>query len=414
MRRFVPSALILLLTAGLTRLPAQQAPPVAPVVPAKHVESGPAKARDISKLSAPQQTFYRSAYQGMEWLRRTNKQDGKFVYGFIPALRVPMDADSYIAQAGAAFALARAGRYFGDESVVAIARQALLTLLLETAVDPQDPTVRTTAAPPHLLNRLASHGALVLAIHELPTPGKDLLAQADQLCNDLKKRQRTDGALVAGFDGEDPRSDTIVASAGLALHAVIRSHTSQPAPWKPEMLRKARAYYQAEWTRHKSVPLAVTHTPAYAEAFLLTKDRDYADLVFALNDWLCSLQYEPRDPARARWVGGFPPWADGKPLPAAPDIGSAAVAESLAEACRVARATGDVARLRRYQQALERCLHFVVSLQYTEARTQHYVESFRPALLGAFHASDRDGDLRIDHTQHALSALVQYLAHAAE
>jgi hypothetical protein len=405
MCRFVSFVLVLLAGIALVPVVAQQAP----VVPAKHAEPVEPSKSPLAQLSPQQQTFYRGAHRGMDWLRRANKQDGKFVYGFLPALRLPLEGDSYVAQAGAAAVLARAGRYFSDEPSIAIARQALLTLLLETAVDPQDPTVRTTAAPPHLLDRLASHGALVLAIHELPAPGKDLLEQAEQLCNHLKKQQRRDGALLAGYEGEDPQRESSIVSAGAALHGVIRSQTHQPAPWKPELLRKARAYYQGCWQQHKSLPAAAAQTPAYAEAFLLTKDRAYADFVFAMNDWLCALQYEQVKTARAHWVGGFPPWVDGKALPAPPDIRSARAVLSLVEACRVARAAGDVTRLRRYQQAVENGLHFLLTLQYNEARTQHYVEGFRPALLGAFHASHQDGSLRIDYTQYALTALVQYL-----
>src|SRR5205823_7133397 len=107
-------------------------------------------------------------HRGMDWLRLTNKQDGKFVYGFLPALRTPMEGDSYLAQAGAAFALARASRFFHDDPAAAVARQALLTLLLETATDAKDASARPPATPPHLVNRLAGNGQLVLAIHELP------------------------------------------------------------------------------------------------------------------------------------------------------------------------------------------------------------------------------------------------------
>ena len=88
-------------------------------------------------------------------------------------------------------------------------------------------------------------------------------------------------------------------------------------------------------------------------------------------------------------------------------------AEGIAEACRVARATGDLNRHKTYTAALERCLTFVTALQYTEANTTHFADWYRPTLLGAFHASHQDGDVRIDYTQHAVSAMVHYLMHVA-
>jgi hypothetical protein len=168
------------------------------------------------------------------------------------------------------------------------------------------------------------------------------------------------------------------------------------------------------WKAAHNAPLAVSHTPAYAEAYFVTKDAAFAESVFALNDWVCTLQYADGDPRSKSFAGGFQPWGDGRALAVAPDIRSAACAESLAEACRVARATGDVARYQRYGQALERSLAFLLTLQYTPERARHYVEEFRPAVRGAFYASHQDGNLRIDYTAGPLMALTVYLDQVAE
>ncbi len=146
----------------------------------------------------------------------------------------------------------------------------------------------------------------------------------------------------------------------------------------------------------------------------MTRESPFAEQVFALADWLCALQYEPGDTVRPSWVGGVRPLVNGQAVQGAPDIRTAEVAECLAHACRVARAADNLPRLQRYTRALEESLRFVQTLQYTEKRAQHFVENYRPALLGAFHASAQDGKMRIDYTQHAVSALVLYLEHVAE
>src|SRR5262249_30088338 len=104
----------------------------------------------------------------------------------------------------------------------------------------------------------------------------------------------------------------------------------------------------------------------------------------------------------------------GKPSATAPQISSAAYAESLAAACRAARQAGDVKREQRYREALESCLQFIATLQYTDANTQHFADWYRSVLVGAFYGSHQDGNLRIDYTQHAVCALVQYLAYTTE
>lgn len=408
---------LLVLAAILSALwPGQAQTPPQPIVPATRiVPADPPilKARDAGKLPETAQPMFFSALRATEWLKLTNKPDGRFVYGFQPSLRVQLDGDNFQSQAGATFALARASRYFRDGRGSAIARQAALSLLLETMVDPDDATIRHTAAAPNFVNRLSSHGLLILAIHELAAPAKDLLDDADQLCNYLKQQQKPDGSLHITVGANTIKSgapDLDAEHAGWALQGIIRSQKLRPAAWKLDMVRKARAYYFANWQTSKNIATVCSHTPAYAEAYMLTKDAAYTDAVFALNDWLLSLQYrEEFDSPRKNWIGGFQRYQGGKAEMAAPDIRAALAAESLVEACRVAKHAGDLPRLQRYERALIQSMHFAMSLQYTNAKTQHFVENFRPSIVGAFHASHQDGNLRIDYTQYPLCAMVQYL-----
>jgi hypothetical protein len=360
--------------------------------------------------------MYLSVQRAADWLSRVNRPDGRFVYGFLPATSTIMEGDHYLRQAGAAFALARAARYTGDERQVARARQAVLTLLGDTTPAADNPQVRHTTLPSAVVNRLAAAGLLVLAVSELPAPEKDLLEPSEQLCNYIRRQQRPDGSLCytdnpSGQATQD--ADGINYYPGEALYGLMCSQARRPAAWKTEVVRKALAYYLPWWRAHKNMAFVPWQTAAYTEAYLATKEQAFADAVNEMNDWLCGLQYERIDPQHPLWIGGFMSWADGKPVEAAPQVGSACCAESLAAACRVARQTADLPHYRRYSEALERCLQFLTTLQFTESNTQHFAAWYRPRLLGAFHASDQDGNLRIDYTQHALSAMVQYLTSTA-
>jgi hypothetical protein len=370
-------------------------------------------ARDLSKLPPLQQQMYLSAKGGADWLRRANRSDGRFVHGLVPALKAPLEGDHYLRQAGAALALARAARFFGDERCTAIARQATLTLLLDTTTESADASVRHSVLPSLLVNRLAAAGLLVSVINELPDPGDDLLEQSEQLCAYIRKQQGSDGSLNYA-DAEtksevDPQGVSLYP--GEALYGLMLSQRHRPASWKTEAARKALPYYRSWWNVHKTTALVPWQTAAYTEAYLATKERAFADFVSEMNDWLCSLQYVQLDPRHPLWTGGFMEWAEGKAVASAPQVGSAAYAESLAEACRVARQAGDLPRYQRYREALERCLQFLNTLQYTEANTQHFADWYRDTLLGAFFASHQDGNVRIDYAQHAVCALVQYLAY---
>jgi hypothetical protein len=341
-----------------------------------------------------------------------NGVKGRFVYGYLPALKAEMEGDHYLRQAGAAFALARAARFTGEERYAARATQAVLTLLDDTAPDPGDPQVRYTTLPPAIVNRLGAAGLLVMVINELPAPQQDLLEKSEQLCNYIRRQARADGSLRLSDQGPGPSDDSegVNDYPGVALYGLMLSQRHRPAAWKTDVVRTAVAYYHPWWRAHKNMAFVPWQTAAYAEAYLKAKDAAFTQCVTEMNDWLCNQQYAQIDPRRLLWYGGFMSWSDGQAVESPPRVDSAAYAGGLAQACRVTRQLGDVGRHQRYGEALERCLQFLVTLQYTDANTQHFADWYRPRVVGAFHASHQDGNLRIDYTQHAVSAQLQYLS----
>ncbi len=399
------------------------APPVtSPVAgdPAPLVPDGAARRENTASddFSLRKQIEY-SMGRGAEWLFRMNTVKGRFLPGFLPSVNAVMEGDNYLRQAGAAFALGRTARYTGDKAHAARATQAVLALLDDTdTLDDHGVTLRRTSS---LLsssaNSLGAAGLLVAAINELPAPQEDLLKKSEELCAYLRKQQQPDGSL-SWTEGDDKAAVADPEGAnlypGLALYGLMRSQAHRPATWKTDLVGKALAYYAPWWRAHRTMTFVPWQTAAYAEAYLLTKEKPYADFVGEMNDWLCGLRHETLDPRHPLWLGGFMSWSDGKALPTAPDVSSALYAESLAEACRVARESADLPRHKRYSAALESSLQFLTTLQYSDGNTLHFAKAYREALLvGGFHGSHQDGDLRLDYTQHAVCAMVQYLAYVA-
>ena len=115
--------------------------------------------------------------------------------------------------------------------------------------------------------------------------------------------------------GDDP-------FAGIALYGLVRSQQHRPSAAKTDVLRKAVVHYHAVWRTRKNTLSVPALTSAFAEAFLLTKDQAFANAVFDMSDWLCTLQY-PLDPLRPQSVGGFMSWTNGKASATPPDIGAA-------------------------------------------------------------------------------------------
>ena len=367
------------------------------------------------KMTPRHKQLLHVAKRGTTWMTRMHKSDGRFHYGWIPSLNTSMEGDHFLRQAGAMFALARAGRYFQDEKATARATHGVLSLLDETTTDPKDAQIRYTSLPSLVINRLSSASLTVLAIHELPAPQKDLLDKSEQLCNYIRRQAQPDGSLRC-FDsipnGRSAQNKTSLCEyPGQALYALMMSQRHRPAGWKTPVVRKAVGFYHPQWQKHKNAELIPWQTAAFSEAYRQTKDQAFARCVFEMNDWLCGLQYADINPSHPLWRGGFRTFAEGRAVDTPPDIRTAEYAESLAMACRVAVVAKDEVRFQRYRDALELAFLYLESLQYTDLNTQHFKEGYRENLLGGFHASTKDGALRIDYSQHAVSALVLYLEH---
>jgi hypothetical protein len=358
--------------------------------------------------------MYLAAKAGKEWLVRVNRPDGHFLYGLVPELQVPLSGDNYLHQAAAALALARSARFFHEEKAAAVARQALLTLFLETERDTKNPQLRYPIGTG--ANPLAAAGWLALAVYELPQPGADLLKQAEELCQYLRAQQQPDGSLGPPPNSTEAKvNGTDWTAPGVALYALARSLQHGQETWKLDVVRKAREYYQARWLEHKNTEMVPWHSAAYAEAYLRTKEVSFARCLNDLNDWVCTLQYNEIQPPRQLWNGGFKKWVQGEVRAEAPDVQGAVYMEGLAQGCRLARERGDLPRYQAYRQALEQCGQFLLTLQYTESNCQHFETEYRRGyLLGGFHPTHQSGLLRLDFTQQAVCGLVKYLADVAD
>jgi hypothetical protein len=354
------------------------------------------------------------ARRGAQWLAMMNRPEGVFNVGFHPALNAAAEDDHYLHQATAAWALARSARVLRLAPHNAKAKQALLVLLAQTRLDPSQPGVRLTQMPSAGVNRAAAAAWLVLAIHALPDPTPDLLTQADQLTAYFRTVQQESGHFQVDLEGfPTPLGRTTsrqqqIRTQGTIIQALLASHAQAPAPWKLESARRAitacRSKFQGQ--RHAEITYGVI--AGAGEAYLRTKEPFFAEVALEMSEWLTTLQY-PADPRALPLQGGFMSWQDGQPVRTPPTLTSAAAIAALADACRVARLSGQVQAYDRARQALDRGMLFLASLQYTAANTAHFVEPFRAQMVGAFRAGPDDSRILLAEHAEAVEACLRYL-----
>lgn len=356
--------------------------------------------------------------RGMEWLSRDGSQspvaihqpNGRFIAGINPALGKVIEGDDFSRQAACAFALARAARLTGEEKYSVRAAQTALALLAEAPKD----AATGVRKPTPLTDPVEAAARLALTIYELPDAAPELIQSGEELCQYLRTCVQPDGSIRSPDAGES--GPGAAETVGSALAALATSQRAAPAQWKQEAVGRGLAYYRKRFRARPDPHMIPWMTVAAVETHLRTKDPAAAEFVFEMIDWLRKLQYEGADRARAAWRGGFPTVADGKVAHTPPTVETASYAMALADACRMIRQMDhpDTARYDDYRAALVRALQFVTTLQYGEESTQHFAAHFRPALVGAFHPSAVDGNLRTDHTAAAVAALSEFLIAGAD
>jgi hypothetical protein len=392
----------------------------APVpTPAAANETPLAQFEPLSAFPVQTQSAVRGVLLGAQWMTRTNQPQGRFLFGYIPSLRQPLAGDHDLKQARGALALAQAANFSGDEKQAAIASQAILTLLAATRIDPADPNCRVPVHSSLVCNRVGFAAVLALAIYELPGADAKLISEAERLCEFLHKQCRANGSIHYTDGPTDVPTQIDPAGVneypGTALHAIMVGNRVRPAVWKTEAARKGMEHYRAMFKTKPHPLLAATLTPACTELYLQIKLPDAAAAVFEMNDWLCGLQIPGTDPRVPEWAGGFRSVVNGQLTDTPPGPETGLYVQSLACACQLTRLTPDLERFARYQAAGVGAVQFLCGLQYLEANTRHFENTFRAnMLIGGFHLSPADGNIRIDATATAVCGLIRFLGSGAE
>lgn len=344
-----------------------------------------------------------------DWLARRQNSSGEFDYGLSPCVNRPLQEQNWLRQAGATYAVACVALL--DNKYAAVADRALDALLAQTTAD-RGMSPRRFPKTPGEINPLGFVALTLLAAVERfdASQSSALGKHIEELARFLRARQLEDGSLDFGNSIEP---DGVAAAAGIdyfpgeALFAVARLHRSLPADWHLSWLAKARPFYAAYFADTGSLAFAPWQIQAYAAAFEQTKDHADYEFVARMAERLLDCQYGlRRRPVETEWLGGFGGTDGGHFAAWPPGIATACYAEGLAAAARAAKLAGDKARAETFRAAAAAACMFVRGLMFDATTTRHFEPSFRPQLIGAFHAGPSDGTVRIDFNQHAICAML--------
>ena len=395
-------------------------------------------AKDAGPKDAFGARVHLAAMCGASWLVRNQRPTGRYLYRRFTAVNRIDEQDNYLRQAGCAYAVARAGRYSGDDRYTLSAKIAIRALLGVTQWDrgrrvlsavPATLIDRTgQVVPGHVLgpgNRFGGSALLLLAMSELDDPS-EFANEMVGLSRFLEGRQDPLGWFRVG-DRPGSRGRQSLYP-GEALLALVRAYKHTKRDRSLQAVMQSLRWYRQYWNdpKHQRTEFYAWQCSAISEAYLVTRDPGCVEFVKTLTDWMLRLQYRAdtklqNKPVSRSWVGGFGRYVPqhtfggrvipGRAVPTIPRNNTGSYAEGLADACRLAKAAGDGTTLRRYQQALVQALTFLMGLQYTADTSRHFAAQYMPLVYGGVHESVVAGNLRCDYTQHAACAWLQYLMH---
>ncbi|MFH0769976.1 MAG: hypothetical protein V1926_01215 [Candidatus Peregrinibacteria bacterium] len=318
---------------------------------------------------------------GQWFLRRADQK--KFLrYEVDPKTGNDMPNNQELRKMGALWSIARLASFTGNQELSNLARKGLAFFDHFRTTDQSGGACFEVSEK----KKLGYNAFMILTLLELNEPTNEG-SETAELADGILRLQNRDGSYRTYFDDSGSGSEAYYpGEANLALASLFRKTDD---PRYRGALDLSLPYYRSFWRGNRTLAFIPWHTQAFA--LLWEKDRktEERDFIFEMNDWL--VQQQNSDPS-ANGYGSF-----GN----APGISSASYLEGLIDAVRIAKLSGDTQREERYREAAKLGMRFILTLQVDNVSI--------PQANGGFRAS-ADGTVRVDHTQHAVMALMKAIS----
>lgn len=332
-----------------------------------------------------------------EYMIYRQQPSGRFTYQYEPAWDRYVDEENVVRQVGATMSLSAYAKTSGRDGATAGADTAI-RFHLQGLRDVPGRTDASYVATADQRNKLGVTALLCLSLSEHPTP--EVYADTRRkLANGMLLLQQPTGMFVTGF----PPAREVGAQdyfPGEALLALAGHYELEPSSAVQDAFDRAIGFYRDYFRNRPSPAFVPWQAQAFGKMARLGKRQDYADFVFEITDWLAEKQLTPDNCEWSELWGGIASYQPGRA-----GISTASYLEGFAEALTVARAMGDAARANRYEKLVRHAARFVMQLQFRSDEA-YFVRSVQDT-VGAVRATPSLNLLRIDHCQHALSALMK-------
>jgi len=336
----------------------------------------------------------RAMWLGADWFLRDQNIDGSFRYQYDLATDSYSAEENIIRQAGSAYSLAYLCGHTGEPDHCRAAERSLGFLKGQLVRDDSGAYVRHYS--------VAATGATALslvafAIYQLSTGSTEHQEDMAAMARHVMAMQRSNGSFdgyykIGWFFNWDRHASVYSGEAMYALALMYRL-TGEPA--YRSAYDRALPWYVDFWDDAPDTMFYAWGAKAGYHMYLATGNASYADLTFTMTDWIVRLQN--RNEAHEGY-GSYHYEVS---------IGSATYSEGVGDSLYLAAALNDTQRVDTYSQALNLSVRSILKLQVDPELAATSPRPLRA--LGGFRSRLTDTTVRIDHTQHAITAFMRQL-----
>ena len=330
-----------------------------------------------------------------KWLANNVRKDGRLEYKYMPSRGAYSKNNNMIRQWMGTHALAELWQHTGEENYKKTLHRNVGYNLRNFFREEQDFGYI-------YYNGKAKLGAAACALMALAR------CPEDQSFNNVIKRLQSLMLRLHQEDGSfrtflipEERNDNQSFYSGEALLALAMTDGRGMPIDTWSIVGAGRRYYMPYYRQTlRYTPFIPWHTMAYWHAYQATKDTEYAEAIFEMNDWLICIQ-DIDDCETPDIAGRFYRYEHAFNGP--PHSSSTAVyVEGLAYAYDLAKSFGHKSRCEAYIDSIRYGLRSLFQLQYRTENSFYLTKKDR--VLGGIRTTVTDNQIRCDNTQHTIMA----------
>ncbi|MFA6528045.1 MAG: AMMECR1 domain-containing protein [Candidatus Gracilibacteria bacterium] len=327
-----------------------------------------------------------------DWLEGKMEENGKFKYEYSPSEDDYTTDYNLLRHIGSTYSLLLLYEYYGNEKYLESGKKGIDYFMTYAVAENEMLYIEDDGEA-----KLGGAALAIIALekyHEI-TGDENSLDLAEKFGKFILIMQKDDGGFKNYYPEEKTEEkeayEVYSAEANLAL---TRLYEATGGTEYLSALQKSYAYTKNYFDSTPATMMISWDIAAFSELYYLTNNENYADLAYAMADWIIEQQYTEESAPYQDYIGAYSNLR-----------GTPTYSEGIGDAIKLAKYQGDDNRKETYKTALKLSLQYIYNTQYREDNS-FYLENPDEA-IGGFKANVYENSQRIDQSQHSVSAIIK-------